>query len=182
MVDIPGIADDADMMDVFAQYPAYLPPLMQVFDHILRNKKSQLSSGQLELMAAYVSGLNNCLYCQEIHNYVANAFGVDLGVTQALLDDLDTAPISANLKPLFAYLRKLTHDPSSLEQGDVDSILQAGWDDKTIFDIVSVCALSNFINRFVEGMGITRTPGRTTLLPKEIMREDYTTLIDLVLD
>lgn len=48
-------------------------------------------------------------------------------------------------KVLFEYTRAV--------QSDVDKILAAGWDERAYFDVVSVCALANFMNRLVDGTG-----------------------------
>lgn len=57
----------------------------------------------LELIAAYVSGLNACGYCHGIHTAVAEAFGIAEGTFAGLLDDLDTAPVDERLRPLLRY-------------------------------------------------------------------------------
>jgi hypothetical protein len=40
----------------------------------------------------------------------------------------------------------------------VADVYAAGWDEQALHDAVSVCALLNFMNRLVEGLGITATP------------------------
>lgn len=59
------------------------------------------------------------------------------------------------LKPIFRYVRKLTETPSRMTQADAAAVYAAGWEEKALYDAVSVCALFNFMNRLVEGTGLT---------------------------
>jgi AhpD family alkylhydroperoxidase len=47
------------------------------------------------LIAAYVSALNACGYCHGMHGATAAAFGVARDRLQALVDDLDSAPVDS---------------------------------------------------------------------------------------
>ncbi len=59
------------------------------------------------------------------------------------------------MQPLLGYIGKLTCDPSKVSPADACAVLTAGWDERALHDAVSVCALFNFMNRFVNGLGIT---------------------------
>ena len=56
--------------------------------------------------------------------------------------------------PLMAFARKLTLTPSRLASADADAVFAAGWDERTLNDVVNVVCLFNFMNRFAEGHGI----------------------------
>ena len=81
---------------------------------------------------------------------------MDEAVLKALLDDIETAPIDAKLKPILRYVHNLTTIlfVSRVPTPKLCSRL-AGWEDKAFHDAISVCALFNFMNRLVEGIGIT---------------------------
>jgi uncharacterized peroxidase-related enzyme len=150
---LPSLPDDAGVLDVMRAFPESAGPLVDYHEVVLRGP-SALSVGERELIAAYVSGLNACGYCQGVHNAVAETYGIEPGVLAALLADLPTAPVREELKPLFGYVRKLTETPSRMTSADADAVFAAGWDERTLFDAVSVCALFNFMNRYVEGLGV----------------------------
>ena len=42
-----------------------------------------------------------------------------------------------------------------MSPADARRVLDAGWDEQALHDAVSVCALFNFMNRFVSGLGIS---------------------------
>ena len=58
------------------------------------------------------------------------------------------------LKPIFHYVKTLTLSPARVTDAQAQAIRDAGWDDRAIHDAVAVCALFNFMNRLVEGMGV----------------------------
>lgn len=151
---LPSLPDDARVMDVLKAYPESSAPLID-FQQVVLRGPSQLTPGERELIGAYVSGVNACHYCHGVHSAVAAKFGIAEGVLAALLADVDSAPVRDELKPIFRYVRKLTETPSRMTHADADAVLAAGWAEKTLFDAVSVCALFNFMNRLVEGTGLT---------------------------
>jgi uncharacterized peroxidase-related enzyme len=106
-----------------------------------------------ELIAAYVSGLNACAYCHGTHVGVAEARGVAPDLINALLVDIETAPIEAKMKPLLRYVRKLTLSPAQITEADGAAVYDVGWGDDALFSAVLVTALFNFYNRLVEGVG-----------------------------
>ena len=129
-------------------------PLIEFHEKLLRGD-SPFTVTERELMAAFVSGVNACKYCYGAHTAVAKLFGVEEKVLTDLLDDIDVAPVDDKMKPVLRYIRKLTLTPTQLTQADADAVFAAGWDDRALYDAVQVCALYNFMNRFVEGLGLT---------------------------
>jgi uncharacterized peroxidase-related enzyme len=84
------------------------------------------SAGERELLAAYVSALNGCDYCQCEHAALATAFGVPAGLLAQLLQDVETAEVSEPFRAAVLYARKLTLDPTRLGPADVEVLFAAG--------------------------------------------------------
>ena len=150
---LESLPDDGVVKDAFDAFPATGQPLRDYHDALLRGP-SPFTEGERELIAGFVSGLNACVYCHGVHSATAEAYGIAEGLLTQLLDDVEQAPVDERMKPVLAYVRKLTLTPSRMTQGDAEAVFAAGWDDKALHDAVSVCALFNFMNRFVEGLGI----------------------------
>jgi uncharacterized peroxidase-related enzyme len=144
---------DAKLLQVFQAFPAPARPLLELHEVVLRGD-SPFGPGERELIAAYVSGLNDCAYCHGVHTVTAEAFGIPEGVLAAALEDLDTAPVDERMRPVLAYVGKLTRTPSRVTEADAAAVFAAGWDERALHDAVLVCALFNFMNRMVEGLGI----------------------------
>ena len=154
MTFLASLPDTAKLLDVFRAYPDTASPLLDYHEALMRGPSS-LSVAERELIAAYVSGLNACRYCYGIHQVTAERFGVDETVLTALLADLPSAEVEDRMRPLLGYLEKLTRDPGRVSPADAQAVVAAGWDERALHDAVSVCALFNFMNRFVNGLGIT---------------------------
>lgn len=145
------------MKDLFQAFPNTIPALCDYHDRLLRDW-SPLTVGERELIAAYVSGLNACTFCHGAHTLAAQAFGVDELVFEGLMDDLENAAVADKLKPMLAYVRKLTLTPARITAEDAKAVYDVGWNEQALFDAISVCALFNFMNRIVEGAGMRTNP------------------------
>jgi len=144
---------DATLLDVFRKWPEIANAWHQYAQQVMRGP-SALSEGERELLAAFVSRLNGCEYCEASHKRVAERFGLDSGLIDQLDRDVDGSSLSDKQKPLFRFAKKLTQTPQKIEQRDVDDVLDAGWDESTLFHATHVCCAFNAINRLVEGLGI----------------------------
>ncbi len=150
---IPVLGPKPHLADVFRAFPETVRPLLEYHDLLLRGP-SPLSIAERELIAAYVSGLNACDFCFGAHQIIAEAAGVDAALFGELLEDIDSAPVDNALKPILHYVKTLTLTPAKVTDAQAQAIRDAGWEDRAIHDAVAVCALFNFMNRFVEGMGV----------------------------
>lgn len=157
MTIFPSLPDNHQLADVFKRFPGSVLPLLDYHDRVLRDA-SPLTVAERELIAAYVSGLNACTYCHGSHLLAARAFGIDEAVFDGLIADVATANIDPRLKPLLAYVGKLTREPAKITARDAEAVYMAGWDEEALFSAVSVCALFNLMNRIVEGTGTRLDP------------------------
>ena len=72
-----------------------------------------------------------------------------------MLRDYRTAPIGDREKALFAFLEKMNRESPRLQQEDVDRVKAAGWSDEALYDAITVCALFNFYNKWVDATGVS---------------------------
>ncbi|TXF89812.1 peroxidase [Neolewinella aurantiaca] len=124
------------------------------FSHQILRGKSSLSVSQREIIAAYVSGLNECNFCQGIHTEVAKNFGIDERLIVDLITNIDQADVSPEFLQLLKYIKKLTLSPSKIVEEDAQAVFAAGWSEKGLQDAICVGALFNFYNRLLDGHGI----------------------------
>jgi uncharacterized peroxidase-related enzyme len=179
MTFLRDLPDNAVLLEVFRRYPETSGPLIAYHEVLLRGE-SPLSVAERELIAAYVSSLNACTYCHGVHSVTAEAFGIEEGTLQSLLGDIETASIDDRMKPLLRYVKKLTHLPARLTRSDADAVYAAGWNDQALHDAISVCALFNFMNRLVEGIGVTGDAGYFQMSGKRLREGGYAGLLDLL--
>jgi uncharacterized peroxidase-related enzyme len=149
----PSLPADASTRHVFTAHPEIYSHLASISEAILRGP-SPLTPGQRELIGAYVSSLNSCQYCYGGHRAAAELFGIAAQTIDGLIQDLATAPIDSKLRPILAFVKKLTLTPTRMTQADADAVFAAGWDEKALHSAIAVCCLFNFMNRLVDGHGI----------------------------
>jgi len=49
-------------------------------------------------------------------------------------------------------------DSTSIRRDEVDALKQLGWSEEAIYDGVTVCALFNFYNRWIDATGVHDMP------------------------
>lgn len=57
-------------------------------------------------------------------------------------------------KALFRFVDKVNQDSPRTSHADLDTLRDAGWDDEAIYFAVTVCALFNFYNRWIDATGV----------------------------
>ena len=72
------------------------------------------------------------------------------------LRDLESSRLSASEKALFRFIDKVNRQSPSITAEDMQPLYAAGWDDEAIYYAVSVCALFNFYNRWIDATGVAR--------------------------
>jgi len=152
-------------------------PLVEYHEALMRGE-SPFTAAQRELMAAFVSGVNACDYCAGAHAAVARQFGVPADLLAALLEDIDAAGLEDAMKPVLRYVRKLTLTPSRMAAADAEAVYAAGWSERALYDAVQVCALFNFMNRFVEGLGLVPVDDRFAMEGRMLHDHGYTALLE----
>ncbi len=72
----------------------------------------------------------------------------------SVLADLETSKLSEADKTLFRFVRKVNEDSVSIGPADVAALHAAGFSDEAIYYALTVCALFNFYNRWIDASGV----------------------------
>ncbi|MGC2659921.1 MAG: hypothetical protein WA324_18340 [Bryobacteraceae bacterium] len=75
-------------------------------------------------------------------------------LVDSVLADLETSLLPGSQKALFRFVRKVNHDSASIQPGDISILHDAGFTDEAIYYAITVCALFNFYNRWIDGSGV----------------------------
>lgn len=176
---LPSLPEDSILLNVFKAFPETCAPVLDYHEILLRGP-SPFSVAERELIAGYVSGLNACNYCYGVHAATAEIFGIEEGLMERLLDDVDAAPVDDRMKPVLRYVGKLTETPSRMTDSDAQAVFDAGWDETALYHAVSVCALFNFMNRLVEGLGISAGQGYFDGAAVRLRDQGYKAISDML--
>jgi uncharacterized peroxidase-related enzyme len=166
---IPGIAAG------FAFRPETAKPMRELAEVLLRGP-SALTSGERELIATFVSGRNDCYFCQTSHGAAAAAH---LGERAHLVDDVKRdylgAGVSAKLKALLAIAGQVQQGGKRVTAEAVEAARSLGATDLEIHDAVLIAAAFCMYNRYVDGLATwqPRDPLMYTAMGENLARRGY---------
>lgn len=113
---------------------------------------STWSVGDRELMAAFISRLNQCVFCIKAHSTVSSMAYHDQTKVNSVLNDLGTAPIAPPLRVTLEMLSKLTRE-NSITADDIHAVMAEGVTAEQIEDALAVCFAFNVTNRLADAFG-----------------------------
>jgi uncharacterized peroxidase-related enzyme len=113
---------------------------------------SAWSVGDRELMAAVVARFNECEWCTRAHTATARGAYRDAAKVDAVLADLETAPIEEPLRATLRLLRKQAWE-QTVDANDMRSVLAAGVSREQIEDALAVSFAFNVTARLADAFG-----------------------------
>jgi uncharacterized peroxidase-related enzyme len=133
--------------------PETAGPLNQLAE-ILLHAPNSLAPGERELIATYVSTLNDCYFCQTVHGAFAAAhLNEDEELVRRVKTDFQHSGISEKLKALLVIAGKVQKGGKHVTARDVEEARKAGATDVEIHDTVLIAAAFCMYNRYVDGLG-----------------------------
>jgi uncharacterized peroxidase-related enzyme len=79
----------------------------------------------------------------------------DDAVVAQLKEDHRRASLSDPDRAMLDYVAKLTNTPSAMTEHDVETLREAGFEDRAILDIAQITAYFAFVTRLADGLGVT---------------------------
>ena len=68
--------------------------------------------------------------------------------------DLETSKLDERHKALLRFVDKVNRESPTITAEDMKPLYAAGWNDEAIYFAVTVCALFNFYNRWIDATGV----------------------------
>jgi uncharacterized peroxidase-related enzyme len=120
---------------------------------VLLRGPSPLSQAERELIAAYVSCRNNCMFCMSSHAAAAQClYGNEKSIVDSVLKDIDQSTISKKLKALLHIAGKAQISGKEVTEQDVAQARKHGASDIELHDTVLIAATFSMFNRYVDGL------------------------------
>lgn len=113
---------------------------------------SAWSVADRELMAAYVSNVNDSAFCIGAHTATASQAYEDGAKVRAVLADLESAPVEEPLRATLRMLGKLT-SAGAVSADDMREVLATGVSPQQIEDALAVCFAFNTTDRLADAFG-----------------------------
>ena len=71
-----------------------------------------------------------------------------------MLADLETSALASNEKAMLRFVRKVNEDSVNIGPADIAALKAVGYTDEAIYYAITVCALFNFYNRWIDASGV----------------------------
>jgi uncharacterized peroxidase-related enzyme len=127
-------------------------PLYELAQVLLRGE-SPLSEAERELIGAYVSYLNDCMFCMNSHAAAARClYGENQNTVDDVLKDMEQSGISDKMKALLNIAGKVQILGKEVKEKDVEAARELGANDREIHDTVLIAATFCMFNRYVDGL------------------------------
>lgn len=132
--------------------------------NVLLCRESTLSKGERELIAAFVSSQNDCLFCQSVHGAVASFHleDTDGELIRQVKTDFNEAHLSAKMKALLSIAGSVQKGGKMVMPQQIADARSEGATDQEIHDTVLIAAAFCMFNRYVDGLG-TWAPADQTI-------------------
>jgi uncharacterized peroxidase-related enzyme len=133
--------------------PETAKPLNELAEVLLRSENS-LSRGERELIATYVSSLNDCFFCQNAHGGLAQHYlQCDLNFIDQVKSDYESTLIPDKLKSLLAIAASVQKGGKHVTPDQIEKAKSLGATEREIHDTVLIAAAFCMFNRYVDGLG-----------------------------
>lgn len=133
--------------------PESAKPLNRLAEILLRNEDNTLSKGERELIGAYVSYLNNCFFCQNVHGAMAGHYmQCDISEIEKIKQNFNASDLSDKMKSLLAIAASVQKGGKFVTSEQVSEAKKLGATDKEIHDTVLIAAAFCMFNRYVDGL------------------------------
>lgn len=127
-------------------------PLYDLAQVLLRGP-STLSPAERELIAAYTSFRNDCMFCMSSHAAAARClYQEKRNIVDEVLSDMQRSAVSDKMKALLNIAGKVQVSGKEVSRDDIDLAKRQGANDREIHDTVLIAAAFCMFNRYVDGL------------------------------
>src|SRR4051812_40308879 len=139
---LPGIRS------LMAFSPETAAPMGELANLLLRSNEG-LSMADRELIAAHVSYLNDCFYCQQSHGAIAVCYlDGNTELVEQVKKDYANADVSDKLKALLSIAASVQKGGKFVTTQQVEAARELGATDRDIHDTVLIAAAFCMFNRY----------------------------------
>jgi uncharacterized peroxidase-related enzyme len=146
--ELPGIRG------LMAYRPEMAEPLNALAEVLLRDDNNSLTRGERELIGTYVSYLNDCFFCQNVHGALAGHYmQCDIEQIDGIKQNFMSADLSPKMKALLSIAESVQKGGKQVTEAQIETAKAEGATDLEIHDTVLIAASFCMFNRYVDGLG-----------------------------
>jgi len=143
----------ANIIAIQGGNPAALKGHMDLYLAIMFGRRG-LTRFQRELIATFVSALNQCDYCIEHHQEALRVHCKDQELVEATRQGKISPSLSPSDQALLSYCRKVTLMPHQITEEDIRQLRRWGFSDEDILAANLIAAYFAMVNRIALGLGV----------------------------
>ncbi len=129
-------------------------PLVTFTETLLRGS-SPISHAEREIIASYVSYLNNCYFCFACHGATAAALlGLGIEFLDEIKEKLPNQDITPRLRSLLNIAEAVQQGGNYVDEFLITSAKKRGVSEIDIHDVVLISSAFCMFNRYVEGLNV----------------------------
>ena len=163
--ELPGIRGLMDFR------PESAAPLNALAEILLRSDDNSLSRGERELIGTYVSYLNDCFFCQNVHGALAGHYlGCNMEEIDAIKSEFNSSSLSPKMKALLTIAASVQKGGKNVTVAQIENAKNVGVSDKEIHDTVLISAAFCMFNRYVDGLSTWAPEDRTFYINRAAQR------------
>ena len=135
---------------------SFSPPLMETFVGNITyfNSGDNLSASLMAMIRYLVSWQGQCHYCIDLNEGFMLNMGLELDDIRAARSNPEAAPIEKNEISLLLLALKAVNTPEEVNEQDIASVLEEGWSERDIFDVVVQAASNRAFNLILSAFNL----------------------------
>lgn len=150
----PGRPEIPAILKALSLRPTLLERMDEVSDDI-HFRDGHLPLRIKEMIATYVSALNQCPYCTGSHAFFLSEQNASPKLHECLArTELESAPLTDAERGLLGFVKLVTYQSYKTTDQDVEVLREMGWTDPQIAESVYITALFAFFNRVANAFGL----------------------------
>lgn len=136
-----------------AYSPETAKPMNELAEILLRSENNSLTKGEREFIGTYVSYLNDCFFCQNVHGAMAGHYmNCNIEQIDSLKSNFLSSGLSDKMKALLPVAAAVQKGGRFVTVDLIEAAKQSGATDKEIHDTVLIAAAFCMFNRYVDGL------------------------------
>lgn len=145
------------MRQLLAYKPIIAGPMLALMEGVMRSNDG-LSLGERELIASYISYLNDCRHCQIIHGEIAQCLlNDDDFIMDTLRSNFKELKLNPRINAILNIVKCIHLGGKHVGASQIDAAKKIGITEMEIHDTVLISSMFCMFNRYIDGLGLEST-------------------------
>ncbi len=135
-----------NVLTAYSQNLKQLEGFTRLYNELMLGE-GELSKLEREMIAVVVSSENKCFYCLVAHGAAVRVLSGDPLLGEHLVMNYRSAQLDRRQRAMLDYASLLTRSPATVTEAHTQTLREAGFSDRAIWDIANLIGFYNMSNR-----------------------------------